>query len=269
MDPNIVKKRIKEVLKNADLIIKDNYSYIYLNSERNKEIKTFNLGKGTFVSAISLFALLNLLSKIYTILKNGNKKIIEKGHIEEYEELKTLIKERNSEDWKRIKKYFKKPRIGEINETEAFTELVKDSPIDLGFNKENPQEIRKMWNLFRNKLTHMISLKGNELNGQMLIQTFILGGTYSDNLKFIKSRYPKYPAFDIVNAETKETFKKNATIDSITKQYILKDSCYVDQLKICCELILDWLINEIDSDSFSDVNMKILYDWLESELKSD
>ena len=266
MESNKLKTRIREILKNANLIIKDNYSYIYLNSERNRDIKTYDLGKGTFTSAISLFALLNFISKLYIILKKDNKKIIQQKHIDEFEELKALIKERNNTDWKRIKKYFKKPRIGEINETDAFVELIVDTPVELGFNKNNPQEIRKMWSLFRNKLTHLIALKGNMLNGQMLIQTIINSGNYLDNLKFIKSRYPNYPAFDIVDNKTKEVFEKKTNIDNVTKQYILKDSCYVDQLKICCELILDWLIKEIDSDRFSNENMNILNDWLDSEL---
>lgn len=260
------KMRINEVLKNADLIIKDNYSYIYLNSERNEEIMTHNLGNGLFAGAISLFALLNFLSKIYIILKSGDEKIVKQVDVEEYEKLKVLVKDKTVGDWKSVKKYFKKPRIGEINEADAFVELVRDTTIDLGLDKGNPKEIREMWNLFRNKLTHMISLNGNELNGQMLIQTYISGGTYSDNLKFIKNRYPNYPAFKVVNDKTKEVFKNITTIDSITKQYLLKDSCYVDQLRISCELILDWLINEIDSDSFSELNMKILCDWFDTEL---
>ena len=267
MESQKLKNKIKKNLKNANLIIKDNYSYLYLNSERNQDIKTYDLGRGTYTSAISLFALLNLISKMYTILKNGDKKIIQKKHINEFEELKASIKERNCADWKRLKKYFKRPRIGDVNETDAFVELVEDTPVELGFNKKNPQEIKELWSLFRNKLTHLISLKGNILNGQMLIQTIISGGNYLDNFDFIKSRYPNYPVFNIVDNKTKDIFEKNPDIDNTTKQYILKDSCDVDQLIICCKLIVDWLIEEIDSNKFSYANMKILTDWLESELK--
>ncbi len=266
MDYTNLKIRILQAFNNANLIIKDNFSFIYLNSERQSEINKYDLGKGTFASAISLFALLNLLSKIYKILKNGDKNITKQQDIDEYENLKRIIKEKNPSEWNRIKKYFKKPRIGEINETDAFAELIIDTNIQFGLNKEKPEEIKKIWNLFRNKLTHLISLKGSGLDGQMLIQTNISGGTYLDNLAFFKRRYPKYPVFDIVETETKEKFKNNPLIDDYFKQYIVKDSCYVDQLKICSELILNWLIKEIESDKFSYQNMDILSSWLETEL---
>jgi hypothetical protein len=259
--------KILQVLRNARLIILDNNAYIYLNSERQDDIKKYGIGSGIFTSAISLFALLNLLSKMHTILKNGEKKVTTKTHLEEYELIKSEIQINNSGRWKTIKKYLKKPRIGEINETDAFAEFIIDLPFNIGLDKTNSEEIKKIWNFFRNKLTHMISLKGNELNGQMLIQTNILGGDYQTNLEFLKNRNDKYKAFDIPKLEMVEKFKNFKHIDNETLQYIIKDKCYVDQLKISCDQILTWLIDKIKNQEFPTENIIILDNWLNDELK--
>lgn len=259
--------KILKVLGNARLIILDNNSYIYLNSERQDDIKKYGIGSGTFTSAISLFALLNLLSKMHTILKNGEKKITTQVHIDEYEKIKSEIKTKNPENWKTIKKYLKKPRIGEINETDAFAEFIIDSPFDIGLDKTKQEEIKKTWSFFRNKLTHIISLKGNELSGQMLIQTNMLGGDYPTNLEFLRSRNDKYKAFEIPDNEMVEKFKNFKHIDNGTLQYIIKDKCNVDQLKISCDQLLAWLINKIKNQEFPDKNIQILDNWLKDELK--
>ena len=78
MENTPLNNKTLQVLSNARLIILDNNSYLYLNYERQDDIKKYGLGSGAFTSAISLFAVLNLLSKMHTILKNGEKKIHKK-----------------------------------------------------------------------------------------------------------------------------------------------------------------------------------------------
>jgi hypothetical protein len=264
---------IKEALNNATLILKDNDSFLYLICERLTDVKKYNLGNGTFVSAIALFALINFISKIFVILKNGDSVIVTEKNIEEFTRLKTIVEEKNRDDWGNIKKYFKKPRIGDINETEAFVELISNCPLDFGIDKTNKEVIKYIWRLFRNKLTHLISLAGNEKIGQMLIQEFF-GSSQEGNYQVCipllqsKSRSNSYKAFSILEEETKKLFLSKTDIDNQTLQYIIKDKCYVVRLNIECKKLIDWLIKEIDTNCFNDENLAILAKWLENELRS-
>lgn len=258
---------LKTILNNAKLIVKDTYSYTYLTSEHSEKIKNLDLGSGTFTSAIALFSLLWLVSKVYNILKHWDKNIMDNKKLEEYKSLKKILKESNKSNWGRIKVFFKKPRIWEINETESFIELIQDTDIELWIDKNNRWEIEKVWNSFRNQLIHMISLSWSHLNGEMFIETIIKNWTYIENLAWIKSRYPVYPAFDIRNKENKEIFQKSTKIDNGWKRYLTNDLCYIEQLKVVCELLIDWLINKINSNDFSYWNMLILNEWLKWMLK--
>ena len=126
----------------------------------------------------------------WVILNKGNDKIVTSSEIDEYEKLKEVI-QNNTTEWKNIKKYFRKPRIGDINETDAFVFLIENSPIDFGIEKTNKEQICEVWQNYRNKLTHLISLKGNTINGQMLINLVVNPseeGMYKSNLEFIRGR---------------------------------------------------------------------------------
>ena len=265
---------IIDKLKNASLIIRDAHSFLFLNSEQKNKIDEFNLGNGSFSTIISLFALINFISKVYFILNKGDEKIVNQSNIDEYKRLENILKE-NKEEWKNIKKYFKKPRIGEINETDAFIFLIENCPIDFGIDKTNKKQIREVWQNYRNKLTHLISLRGNEISGQMLINLVIIPseeGMYKSNLEFIKERLDTYKAFDITEEKTKEIFlaKKEEIIENFGDnflQHILKDKCHIERLVITVEILIQWLIEEIASDKFSE-NYSFLINWLENELKT-
>ena len=51
---------IIDKLNNASLIIRDTHSFLFLNFEQKNKIDEFNLGLGSFSTAISLFALINI-----------------------------------------------------------------------------------------------------------------------------------------------------------------------------------------------------------------
>lgn len=265
---------IIDKLKNASLIVKDAHSFLFLNFEQKHKIDEHKLGLGSFSTAISLFALINFVSKIYFILNTGNEKIVNQSDIDEYKRLENILKE-NKKEWKNIKKYFKKPRIGDINETDAFIFLIENSPIDFGIDKTNKEQIQEVWQNYRNKLTHLISLRGNTINGQMLINLVVHPSEeemYKSNLEFIKGRIKTYKAFDITEENTKEIFltKKEEIIENFGDdflQHILKDKCHIERLVITVEMLIQWLIEEIKSDKFSK-NYSVLINWLEDELKT-
>ena len=265
---------IIDKLKNASLIVKDAHSFLFLNFEQKHKIDEHKLGLGSFSTAISLFALINFVSKIYFILNTGNEKIVNQSDIDEYKRLENILKE-NKKEWKNIKKYFKKPRIGDINETDAFIFLIENSPIDFGIDKTNKEQIQEVWQNYRNKLTHLISLRGNTINGQMLINLVVHPSEeemYKSNLEFIKGRIKTYKAFDITEENTTEIFltKKEEIIENFGDdflQHILKDKSHIERLVITVEMLIQWLIEEIKSDKFSK-NYSVLINWLEDELKT-
>lgn len=265
---------IIDKLKNASLIIRDAHSFLFLNFEQKNKIDEHTLGLGSFSTSISLFALINFVSKIYLILNKGNEKIVTSSEIDEYEKLKEVI-QNNTTEWKNIKKYFRKPRIGDINETDAFIFLIENCPIDFGIDKTNKEQICEVWQNYRNKLTHLISLKGNTVNGQMLINLAINPteeGMYQEILSHIKSRIKIDKAFDIEEEKTKNNILvKKAELEKIFGneflQVMIKDKCHVERLVITVEMLIEWLIEEIESDKFSK-NYSVLINWLEEELKT-
>lgn len=261
---------IIKCLHNASLIIKDSHSFIYLMSERASDMKKYDLGKGSFVTAISLFSLLNFISKIFAILKKGDDVLVTEKDIEEYEELKEIIKSNPNLQWSKFKKYFTKPRLGDVNELDAFVLMIESSPIDFGIDKTNKEQIKEIWRNYRNKLTHIISLKGEITAGQMLINEVIelsSEGMYLENLDFIKGRLSVYKPFDIPSDETKKVFLKKTDLDSVILQHIIKDNCYVERLTIASQILLDWIIEEINGSQFSSENSTLAVKWLKKELE--
>lgn len=257
-------------LRNASLIIKDNHSFIYLMSERSSDMQKYNLGRGSFVTAISLFSLLNFISKIFTILKHGDDVLVTEKDIEEYEKLKIAIKSNPQLKWSQVKKYFIKPRLGDINELDAFVLMIELCPIDFGIDKTNKEQIKEIWRNYRNKLTHIISLKGAISAGQMLINEVIepsSEGMYLKNLDFIKGRLSVYKPFDIPSEKTKEVVLKKIDLDIVTLQHIIKDNCYVERLTIASQMLLDWIIEEINGSHFSSENSALAVKWLKKELE--
>lgn len=256
-------------LRNADHILNDCDSLLYFRSECHKEIEQLKLGRGVFIQAISLFALINMIAKVYFILSKGDSVISGKGDVDDYYRIRGEIKYHCAEDWSVIKRFLKKPRCGEINETEAFVHLVSNCNVDFGINRSDREEIAKVWRAFRNKLTHLISLPGTVTSGQMLIDENILGGTYLKNKEHITRRLGVYNSFCIVEEETKNVFRSRADIQSNALQYIIKDKCYVDRLNINCRQVYDWIVAKIQSGEFCSQNITHLRNWLENELRMD
>ncbi len=153
--------------------------------------------------------------------------------------------------------------------------LIENCPIDFGIDKTNKEQICEVWQNYRNKLTHLISLKGNTVNGQMLINLAIDSteeGIYQKILSHIKSKIKIDKAFDIEEEKTKNNILvKKVELRKIFGneflQVMIKDKCYISRLVITVEMLIEWLIEEIESDKFSK-NYSVLINWLEEELKT-
>lgn len=257
-------------LQNAQVIVRDNLSYIYLMSEHSSDMRRYNLGNGAFVSAISLLAAMNLLAKIHLILVKGVSSLVGMQQQKDYQRLAEAIKQSKDVRWAEAKKYIRKPRIGEINETDAFLGFIKACPIDFGIDKSDDAEIRKVWNTYRNKLTHIIALAGDLESGQMLMGVNIQPsrpGMYPINLEFIRNRISTYKPFDFPLPETKKAFKGKTDFDQITLQHILKDKCHVERLTIAVDMAINWLIQTLNDDDYPSANCAATKEWLDLEMQ--
>lgn len=256
-------------LSNARVVVQDALTHVYVMSEHQADIARYNLGRGHFASSISLLATLNLLAKIHYILKQGESVIVGGAHQQAFNAAKDKIKNSTDVNWSEIRPFMIKPRIGDINESDAFASFVQACPVDFGLPREDGAETRRIWKGFRNKLTHLISLANEIKTGQMLMSFKVepsQPGMYEANLQFIRYRIGTYKPFNIPLDKTKTAFQDKENIATDLKQAILNDTCHVERLAIAVDMAIDWLIKTINENSYPKDNMKVLGTWLRQEL---
>ena len=141
-------------------IIADTNTFVWARAEHRavfSEIK--EIGGGNFLIVLGLFAVIGYLAKINAIL-NGRDVVTktQKDHAKEL--LKPIFKEHPE-----IKDRVLVKRVGQINETDAFKQLMEDAHISWGMPQN---DLFKVWDDLRNKLTHMvIPENGYQLNTRM------------------------------------------------------------------------------------------------------
>ncbi|HEX9153809.1 MAG TPA: hypothetical protein VF809_03245 [Candidatus Saccharimonadales bacterium] len=122
------------------------------------------LGGGNIASATVLFNVLNLLAKVNLFIDNPGK-FTEEQDADVAGQLRNEILEFYEGDVgakKRIKKHFQMPRIDSVDESYAFKHFVRylhGEGIDLGIPHDNSEAIGKVWNGFRNKLSHVSTVE--------------------------------------------------------------------------------------------------------------
>lgn len=249
--------------------MQDALTFVYVMSEHQADIKRYNLGRGAFASSISLLATLNLLAKIHYVLEKGESKIVGEEQLKSYEAVKAMIQNSSDVEWSKVNQYIRKPRSGDINETEAFIFFIKKCPVDFGLPQDDPNEARRIWTQFRNKLTHLIALANDVSAGQMLMGITILPsrpGMYELNLNFIKDRIGEYKPFEIPHEKTKSAFRDKADIPPDMKQQIVSDTCHVERLAVAVDLTIDWLLRNIELGKYDEANLLAVSKWLNQEL---
>ena len=262
-------ERIIMYLNNARLIVHDNLAFIYLMSEQQANVQRYSLGNGAFAASISLFAAINLISKIHYILIKGRTVYADQTAQDAYKRVSDTIKAQEELRWREVRRFMRKPRIGQINETAAFVQFIKSCSVDFGIDRSDNKEIERVWRSFRNKLTHIISVAGNQTSGQMLMTIDIRPsqpGMYLENLRFIRGRIGTYKPFDITEEDVKEAFEARQDIDAESLQYILKDKCHVERLTIAVDMALDWIIEALQAGQYSEGNCKAVVEWMSNEL---
>lgn len=256
-------------LRNARVVVQDALTHLYVMSEHQADIARYNLGRGAFASSISLLATLNLLAKIHHILTRGETAIVGEGQLLAFTAAKEKIQKSSDVRWAEISPFMRKPRLGDVNESDAFASFVKACPVDFGLPREDSTEARRIWSTFRNKLTHLIALANDVRSGQMLMGLNIQPsqqGMYELNLQFIRDRIGTYKPFDIPAEETKVAFRDKPDIAADLKQMVLNDTCHVERLAVAVDMTIDWLIKAIREGDYAEEHLGVLATWLQQEL---
>lgn len=264
---NLQKEECIKIIENTcGLMINDTYSFVFLRSEGLNYLKEHSLGGGNFLMIIGQFAVLNYLAKTYSILCSGEVVYVTQEDVKEFENIREDLKINHSEVWKKIKKLLKKPRLWDfINETEAFVKLIFDYPGDLGIPK-NDESMMKVWNDYRNKLSHIASIGNNNISVTL---EYWDQKTYIEAKEFLENENGK--PFSISSKEEKnrlekEIFAENNKRSMPTNTDVVwkatADKLIPDFLSRDIRKIISWLIGRIKADDFDNINIKQLYSWL-------
>jgi hypothetical protein len=189
-------------------VFEDAKTYIYVRKEgiQDKE----GLGGGNFTVAYSLFALLNLASKVHYYLHKPKKFTDDElqNRVKNLKD-KILAIELTAEEKKLIKNHMIVPRIMETNELNAFVEFARELEADgLKLREEHDSshdDYSTIWTGFRNMLAHLATVQnGKGVMAYTLEKHWpneIIKSTPLDNvLKIIKEDSSKFPPFFYVSS---------------------------------------------------------------------
>lgn len=236
------REKIKRDINDSLIMLNDIRSFQFLRSGKGQKIlNKYFLGGGNLLSAIGLFAILNYLSKIHFVLRKGT-------YVDNCHRKETIKVKRENIT---CSKYIKIPRLGEVNETEAFVLLIKTFPKDVGLPQNDERIIKKVWNDWRNYLSHMAKLpKGN------IAITFMWKSNQAPEKSNLK---PFRVGRELLIEE--EKYRKNPKV----KNVIESTHCYIDPLMDEVKSIADWLCKEIDSNAFKKEYLEKTVSWLKIE----
>lgn len=276
---NKINEELAFLYQNVDKICNDCDTFTFMRRTGIELRRICNLGNGVKVQGIALFSALSILSKIHYILEKGTGY---KERLKMYYDLETNLKSNNI-NIKKYKSVIRKPKVNEINETDAFVLLVNKYNSDIGLKDLTDKEIRLIWNDTRNDLIHNGK---NNPRFRLLdsIQTNYVGITSfneQDFTEFIEMKNDlncKGLSFRIKKESSKESnknlldnlVKNNVEYKRITDLLYIKNSSIIDldSLTIDVRSIKSWLINYIEENDFLDSNLEDLNEWLLSIKKT-
>jgi hypothetical protein len=228
-------KIIGTISDNCNLIHSDVNTFLWVKTDMSDEFENvpenYFIGGGNLLMVHGLFAIINYLAKAYKILRKGYD-IDNKLKVSLNNFLENTISVNGKS--KKAKKYFQfKP---EINETDAFAKFIEDSEVDWGLTED---QIKEVWNFYRNSLTHMAIPKG------------LISGTRPESIAY----QDKKKQFEVSSIKTFFKHSKKPLY-----------ACNADMLNRDTMTLVEWLCKEIfDEDKYSDEQIQRLYSWLEIE----
>lgn len=203
-----LKKYITEFIQ---YIIQDCKSFIYIRLNQIDDYRNhnFGIGGGNILMALGLFSTLGYLSKIFVILSKDN---------------------------------YKKNKWGDINETEAFLNLMNITPHDLGFKKIGDDNIRKQWRRWRHKLVHLTVPQGQiqacDAEHQPILKNQYQ--CYLEQLKNLRNKnsFNLIPNFELFSVD----------IDKLVTDVEKISLWVIDQIKCCRQERVDEAVHWIERE---------------------
>lgn len=131
MQENPNEKLKSYIIDRTRYITNDCRTFLWARFQYYPDIQNSHLeiGGGNILIAMGLFGVLGYLSKIYVLLAD--------------------------------KARYSDPKCGKprVNETEAFKDFIKNCPYKLNLDQLRDEDLRKLWNRWRNKLAHLLVQK--------------------------------------------------------------------------------------------------------------
>jgi len=246
------------------IMLNDVNSFIFLRSKNGLSLlKQHNLGGGNLLSVLGQFTILNFLAKVHYLLEKGKGIYITP---EKRERILKIKREANA----KFKKYIFVPRLGDVNETEAFVSLVLNYPADLGIPKKK-ETIEKVWKDIRNKISHIATL---EADNRAIPFEYI-------NLEYPESRdRPKNKNWILKAFVINSPGKRKKWRDEIKQEdpelknpmskvmwNLHNNLVNIDLLNLSIKEIAGWIIGKINNDRYAKNHLFETKDWLKLQFQ--
>lgn len=201
-------------------ITNDSRTFLLVRSTHTADISDdeLHIGGGNLLVAMGDFSVFEYLSRIYYGLTNDAGKWFD-----------------DKENWK-----FKP------SADDCFVNLIlnNQSGVSFGFENLKPNELKIIWNEWRNKLTHLLCQ--NEKHSSI---SFLSVGELNQRKSYI--------SFINSKVSNKVAFEKNNS----------SWHCFIDILNRDLDKLASWIANEVLSKAKDD-NVEKVYTWLTSNLQS-
>lgn len=142
------------IIEITGAIINDSLTFTKIRLHHNAFYKSLGTGGGNFLMALGLLSVFGFISKLYSILSEPDRIFLQDKY-QELKDFKTELSNIPNINKKLLDKLII-PRVGTINEEDAFLNLVKkvqsENILYLGLDGESA---KKVWKIYRNKLAHI------------------------------------------------------------------------------------------------------------------
>jgi len=261
---------INQIIQKVNLICDDADTFKFHRRYGYKSRIEEKLGSGHFLTALGLFSALGLLAKIYFLLTHD---VDLKDYTNEYKEFKEKLKELGFTT-QEFNKFLKKPRQYEINEADAFAEFILAYPNDIGLSSFSKDELKGLWNAYRNNLIHTLQVGSEVVITESIISNVNhpLTQNIPDVNNFQEERYKKLHKHSFYFLENKEklrgVFLKHTvegTFPMSLSEIIqaTSDTLYIDDFIIDVRNMAKWLEEKFESQFFEDTRVINLKVWLD------
>jgi len=245
-------------------MLNDVNSFIFLRSKTGLPIlKEYKLGGGNHLSLTGQFAILNFISKIHFVLNKGGKAYVGFNKVTKIKALK-----RNAA--LNIRGYVRVPRLGEINEKEAFVLLVLKYPKDIGIPKAQ-NKIEKVWDDIRNKISHLATIEVDNVAMTLEYITIEYSQIFEESKKWTLAK-----PFIIINPADRERHrakikKEDPNFEKPISRIMwnaASNIITVDFLNIAIQEISDWIIENINKGVYHEGCLSETKKWIKINFKS-